>query len=514
MKDTIIKNACVFTDNTFKISDIIIKDNIIDYIGSIHEANIKEEEYEILNLKKNTVIPSFFDSHTHFYNYALSLNCIKLEDCRSIDEIRFAIRDYIRNNDREIVFGRGWSKSISNKKIPSRSDIDEITKDHIVLLESKDSHSVILNSKALDFCGINESTYIKNGIIEKTPDGKLNGLLAEDAVQLARPIYDRIYKVDHGLSQTLIQEGSKILFSLGITSIFNIENIFATNRLINAIDNNIFLQNFFTTIPESELDKINDIPQKYLRGVKCFLDGALGNLEAAMLEPYLDHDNSYGALLKDYNGLIDTIKKAYNYKLPIIIHAIGDKANKTALDALRDTNHLDCLYPNRIEHGQLLFESFLGSNYPQDIVFSMQPCHYLTDLKPIQRFWGHERAKYAFAFKTILKNGNKIIFNTDLPIEKPDPLYGVYAAVKRRDKNNYPDTAYIPEEALSIEEAIAFYTTVPHKIYGMDNEIKVGNKPCFIVYNKSIDFDKVKYDDLKEIKVDYSFIDDKKHSFI
>lgn len=507
MKNTIIRNGNIFMAGSFIRGDIVIKDGRIIDAGKINTICINDREFDIINLDGNTILPSFFDSHTHFYTYAVSLNLINIEDCSSIDEIKSSVKAFADGNDSGVIFGRGWSKSISNKKIPTRFDLDDACGDRPVLLESKDTHSVILNSKALEFCGIDIYTHVQNGIIERDGKNRLNGLLAEDAVKLAKVIYDRVFDLDEMTAEHLIEKASRILTSLGISSIFNVENTVNTLRIIKALKNKKFYQRFFTAVLDTELDKAGEIPDEYLRGVKCFLDGALGNLEAAMLRPYNDHNNSCGVLMKDYDGLLSIIKRCYGIKLPAVIHAIGDRANRTALDALKAAGPVPSSYPNRIEHGQLLFPEFLKQGYPADIIFSMQPSHLLTDIKPIMRFWGEERARYAFAFNMIRQNGNTIIFNTDLPIEKPDPLYGIYAAVKRRDKHNFPVTAYVPEQAISVQDAIASYTTIPHKIYNIDNDIKKGNKPSFIIYNREIPFDDLEYEKIKDYSVLYHFFE-------
>ncbi len=502
MKNTIIKNAHIFCQDRFITGDIMIYDNIIREIGIINLSEIDRSGFDIVKLDNNTVIPAFFDAHTHFYSYALSLNCLNIEECGSIDDIRDSLISFIKENDREVIFGRGWSKSISNKNYPTRFDIDDISGDRIIMLESKDSHSVILNSRALEFCGIGDDTYIENGIIERDSNNRINGLLAENAVKLSKPIYDRLYRLDEKSAIDAVEHASRRLLELGITSIFNVEDIFSTCRILKAIRQGRFYQNLLTTIPEQELNEIDSIPyRKLLRGVKCFMDGALGNLEAAMAEPYLNHENSTGVLTKSYNGLLASIEMSCKEGLPVVVHAIGDKANRTVLDALKESKERKLEYPDRIEHAQLLFPDFISNNYPEDIVFSMQPSHLLTDIKPIRKFWGEDRAKYAFAFNTILGNGNRLIFGTDTPIEKPDPLYGIYAAVKRRDKDNYPETPFMPEQALSPEKALASYTTIPHGIYGEDNAIKIGNSPNFIVYNRHIRFESLKYEDLSDLNV-------------
>ncbi len=502
MKNTLIKNAEIFYEDRFIRGDIMIYNDRVEKIGAFSTGEFEPSSFEVLSLSGNTVLPSFFDSHTHFYSYALSLNCLNLENCRTADETMSALADYIKTSDSEIIFGRGWSKSISNKDIPTRHVIDEIAGQRSVLLESKDSHSVILNSKALEFCGIDENTAVENGIIERDSQNRLNGILAENAVLLAKPLYNCLYNVDEDTAISCIEKASKRLMELGIGAIFNVEDIYSTGRIAKAREQGRFFQHFFTAIPEKEMDYAGTVPYKnLLRGVKCFLDGALGNLEAAMIEPYHNHENNKGVLVKNYHSLMKTISKASLKGLPAVIHAIGDRANKTALDALKDSRGRKLAYHDRIEHAQLIFPGFSENNYPSDIIFSMQPAHLLTDIKPIERFWGKERAKYAFAFKTLKANGNPIIFGTDTPIEKPDPLYGLYAAINRRDRDNYPQDGFMPEEAMEVEDAIASYTTTPRRIYGIDNAIRLGSRPDFIIYDRNIDFSNLRHEDLDSYKI-------------
>jgi len=208
-----------------------------------------------------------------------------------------------------------------------------------------------------------------------------------------------------------------------------------------------------------------------------FMDGALGPRTASMLDPYNGEADNLGKLFMTSEELFDKSRKAVDHGFNMAVHAIGDRANREALDAferLREyekANQLPHLR-HRIEHVQLLHPQDVPRLGKLGLVASMQPFHVISDMEPADRFWG-ERAATAYAWKSQIKNGAVCAFGSDAPVENPNPFWGIHAAVTRRRWDGYPAAeGWHPQEKLSLVEALWAYTY--GTAYAAGNENKVG----------------------------------------
>jgi len=208
----------------------------------------------------------------------------------------------------------------------------------------------------------------------------------------------------------------------------------------------------------------------WIGGVKEFMDGALGPQTAAMLAPYQDSD-AVGMLLKSEEEIINLGMKAADHGLSLSIHAIGDLANRTLINALEKirghekASNIQPL-PHRIEHVQLIDPADLPRMARMDIIASMQPIHATSDMEMAEAYWG-KRTPYAYAPKKQFDLGTKVIFGSDAPVESPNPWLGIHAAVTRRRVDGSPGPeGWHPEERVSLAQALAAFTVNPAQAAG------------------------------------------------
>jgi predicted amidohydrolase YtcJ len=193
-------------------------------------------------------------------------------------------------------------------------------------------------------------------------------------------------------------------------------------------------------------------------GVKLFMDGALGSRTAAMLEPYEGEPANRGVVVTTREELAVRLRRALSNGVSVAIHAIGDAANRAVLDAfeeLEPAGAADCLLRNRIEHVQLLARQDIPRLGKLGLIASVQPLHATADYEMVERYWGARRGRGAYAFKSLLESGARLVFGSDCPVERCNPLDTLYAAVARQRPDGAPGPAgWHPEERLTMEQAL------------------------------------------------------------
>jgi predicted amidohydrolase YtcJ len=210
--------------------------------------------------------------------------------------------------------------------------------------------------------------------------------------------------------------------------------------------------------------------------VKCFSDGALGPHTAAMLEPYEGEESNTGKLLMSEDEIFETGRKAVDHGLSLAIHAIGDLANRTVLNAysrLRDYEKNQKLpaLRHRIEHVQILHPQDYSRLAALGIIASVQPLHATSDMQMADRYWG-KRCTGAYAYRTLASSGAQMAFGSDAPVESPNPFLGLHAAVTRRLADGQPGlNGWYPEQRLSLDEALIRFTVGPAYASGQERTL-------------------------------------------
>jgi predicted amidohydrolase YtcJ len=470
MTNLMLLNGNIYTmnPNLPRAQAVAVKDSKIVAVGRNSEVeNLGRKDFEVINLEGKTVIPGLTDCHTHFLSFAHGLKRVNLHGISSFDEVLSTIKSFSeRLGPDEWMVGGGWDKNIlGDESVFTRHILDKIRPQSPVALQSKDHHVLWVNSKALEAVGINQSTGDpQGGKIERDPNTKEpTGILKEKACNL---VWDKIPLPSVMVSKEVLKQAMKIANSYGITGIQNHDDPGAFDLFQQLqSDGELTLRASFW-IPIQNLDSNinlgltsgsgNDFVK--FGGVKMYADGSLGSQTALMLEPYEGSDSDIGIEATSQEELKENTIKASRAGMGVAIHAIGDRAVRQSLNAIEQSMQqtgVERCSRHRIEHVQILHPQDAERFAKLGIIASVQPVHTPADIDIAEKYWGR-RARFAYAFNTLLKSGAMVVFGSDAPIETLDPWRGIHAAVCRKRVGS--KESWYPEEKVTVAEAVSGFT--------------------------------------------------------
>ena len=457
---------------------IAVKGDRIEDVGETAEVmKLKGPDTQVIDLGGKFVMPGFNDAHLHLASAGFEQLNVNMVGVKSLDEFRDRIRaklDSIAPGD--WVIGAGWDETLWPVKTPpTRWDIDEVTTDHPVLMTRVDGHIAVANTRALQLASITiASRDPKGGKIDRDSTGQPTGVLRDTAMQAVR---DVLPAPTHDKRRQAMEAALADLAKWGITSAQDnsswedfqvLEEIEKDGKLTARISEWLPFDD-----PLDQLDtkrKQHSASDTMLRTgmLKAFMDGSLGSRTAALIDPYSDDPKNTGLPRYDQAKLNDMAKERVLAGYQLGFHAIGDRAVQMALEAFavaekaaRDQKVKAADggedYRLRIEHAQVTTPMQILKFKDLKVIASMQPCHVLTDMNWAQARLGPRRAAHSYAWADFLKRGVTLAFGTDYPIEPVTPFRGLYAATTRKSVNG--KTEYFPEQKISMDQAIAAYTT-------------------------------------------------------
>ena len=421
-----------------------------------------------IDLRGATVVPGFIDAHIHFLSYGLSLREIDLSGVPTLSSALERVKARAGGTPAgQWLMGRGWDQSIwEGGSFPSASQLDAVAAKHPVYLARKCGHAAWVNSQALEMVGITAQTEDPDGgEIVRDAEGRPTGILLERAMELAFPCM-----AEPAAEEALaaVREAQKVANRMGIVGVHTKEAAASLRAFQQLRAQNELTLRTVAQIPVAELDSAirlglrTGIGDEYLRigGVKVFSDGALGPRTAWMLAPYDGEPDNLGIVVTGAEEMADIIARATDAGLAVVTHAIGDRANRMVLDALEESRRagrgLDLRH--RIEHAQVLHPDDIARFAELNVIASVQPIHATQDMRLADRYWGG-RSRYAYAFRSLWDSGARLAFGSDAPVETPDVVQGIHAAVTRMRADGSPGgDGWYPEERLTVEEAVWAYT--------------------------------------------------------
>jgi len=421
----------------------------------------------VINLAGHTVIPGLVDGHIHCLWHALGQQRVDLDNARSLDEVlgRLAAR-LAQDRSSDWLLGHGWNHNEwQTPVLPDRHSLDRLAPERPLLLSRKDGHIIWVNSRALALAGISHETPDPpGGQIDRDAAGEPTGILRENANDL---VWNVVPQPGREAQLQALRQFLPQAARLGLTGIHDCEGSDALAAFQSLHSRGELTLRVMLHIPHENLDAaiqmgIRDgLGDAWVRlmGIKLFADGALGGQTAAMLADYEGKPGDRGILTLPREEMAAAIEKASAAGLSCAIHAIGDAANRQVLDLYeaQRREHPERLLRHRIEHVQLLHPDDLPRLARLNVIASMQPIHATSDRYIAERWWG-SRARYAYAWRSLLNRGTVLAFGSDAPVETPDPLRGLYAAVTRKRENEPDVPPFYPEEALTLHEALWAYT--------------------------------------------------------
>jgi predicted amidohydrolase YtcJ len=422
---------------------------------SAHETALPSPER--IDLGGRCVVPGFTDSHVHFPTWAMAQHEVRLEGTRSLEEAVARVRDALAGSKRTWLLGRGWRSGDWTPTVePTKADLDAIAPDRPVALMARDSHSVWLNSAAL--ARANGDLHVPGGVVEVDERGEPTGVLREESCWHFRDRY--IETTDDEYVQAM-RAGVRLAASRGVTAVHDKDGWLGALRFWQRLDDEGSLcLRVWQSIPADFADELARVdvrsglggPLLRIGYLKAFMDGTLGSQTARMLD-------GSGVEITSREQFEEYIREGARAGFPIAVHAIGDLANREALDAFEATR--EAWQPlglrQRIEHAQLLAPEDVPRFAELGIAASVQFSHAPSDRDLADRFWGGLESE-PYAFRTLLDSGTVLVNGSDAPIEELDPLLGIRAGVARTlDERG----AWHPEQALTVEQALHATTVAP-----------------------------------------------------
>lgn len=418
-----------------------------------------------IDLQGRTVIPGLIDAHVHFSWFSFGLMQVNLEGVASLSEALERLRE------RAVLTPRGMWIRAQNADLnrwerwPNRNDLDGVAPGLPVVVTGKDYHTYWVNSTALQEAGITgETPNPPGGQILRDAHGEPIGILQENAMELIRAVLPPQTEDEYVQA---IRQGLAVAHQMGVTSVHDMDPVDCFRALQVLESRGELSLRFFKQIPESSLRGAVEaglrtgFGNQWLRlgCLKLFADGSLGSQTAHMLAPFEGQPNYWGVATHTPEELAELIGMAVRHDIAVAVHAIGDAANRSVLNAF------ELLLPqsrqrglrNRIEHAQLLAPEDIGRFAALDLIASVQPSHAPSDRYLADRYWG-ERSRYAYAFRSLLDAGARLAMGSDVPVEPLDPLAGIHAAVWRKRISEPESDSWYPQERLSLAEALRGFT--------------------------------------------------------
>lgn len=475
MAEMILLNGHIWTLNPEKpeAEALAIVQNKIIKVGQNSELKrMAGPQSKIIDLKGAFVLPGFIDSHTHFLNGGLSLRSVQLRDCQSKEEFisRIAAKARELPCGAWILNGDWDQQQFSPPELPTKDWIDAVTPENPVCVNRFDGHMVLVNSLALKLAGIDKKTVAPAGgeIIKDPKTGEPTGILKDAAADL---VYSRIPEPTLAEKIEAVKAALKEAASHGVTSVHDMSDASSFEVYQELLAKGELTARLYVYFQIPEIETVLRLKLKsgfghpFLRfaGLKGFVDGSLGSGTALFFEPYTDNPEAYGLLAAHMfpEGIMEKrLRMADEAGLQVAVHAIGDRANAILLDMMekiiKENRPRDRRW--RLEHAQHLRKSDIARFGQLGIIASVQPYHAIDDGCWAEKKIGPERAKTTYAFNSLNQAGAVLVFGSDWTVAPLNPLTGIYAAVTRRTLDGKHPEGWVPEEKISVEEAIKSYT--------------------------------------------------------
>ncbi len=525
--DLVIINGKVFTidEENPVVQAIAIKGETIIAAGTTKEISgyIDQNITKIINAGGRLVLPGFNDAHVHFG--PLDPDYVELRYTTDPNVITEKVKAQVANSKPgELIRGGHWEHEMFNdKKWPSKELLDKVAPNNPVVLSRADGHSVLVNSYVLKASGITKNSVNPfGGEIQKDPvTGEPTGILKENAESLVKTgavKTERTAEEENERTWRGYLLALKEARELGVTSVqipgsadFEAyKKLQDEGELTSRIDigksltaDTLLLKKY------SELQKQYPGEGNWIRFgyLKAFIDGTIGSGTALMFEPFSDNPETSGLSMMPYEEFENMVVAADKYGFQIGVHAIGDKGNNWTLNAYqkaqevngkRDSRHRD-------EHAQTLLLSDIPRFAQLGVIGSMQPTHCISDKKFCEKRIGSERAKGAYAWKSLADAGAILAFGTDYQVEPLNPMEGLYAAVTRKERLGEEGEGWFPKEKVTMEKAIEYYTLGGAYAQFMENRkgrIKTGFLADIVITDK--DLLTIPENEIMKTKIDYT----------
>ena len=464
-----VVNAKVWTGDSVRpwADAIAIRGERIAMVGSSAAVRKAAGNARVIDAAGQMVVPGFIDSHVHFVAGGFRLSSVQLRDAKTPAEFIARIKAFAASTPPGAwITGGDWDHERWGGELPRRDWIDSITPNNPVWVNRLDGHMSLANSAALEAAHVTRATRdVAGGTIVRAASGEPTGVLKDNAAELVDSV---VPKPPAELEDRALDAAMAYVCAQGVTSVHNMgswddlavfERAHKADRLRTRI---------YAAVPLSTWERLRDTVAARGRGdawlrigaLKGFVDGSLGSHTAAMLQPFTDAPKDTGLFVSTPDNLYRWVSGADKAGLNIMVHAIGDRAIRTQLDIFervaKENGPRDRRF--RIEHAQHI----AAPDFPRfariGVIASMQPYHAIDDGRWADKVIGPERSKGTYAFRSLLDAGATLAFGSDWFVAPPTPLEGIYAATTRRTIDERNPGGWVPEQKITVEEALRAYT--------------------------------------------------------
>src|SRR5215213_1674819 len=425
---------------------------------------------------KAMVVPGFMDAHVHLLSSGFQIARVSLREASSPADFTRRLKEHVAKvAPGEWITGGDWDhERWPGTPLPERSWIDSVTPNNPVFVNRLDGHMALANSQALRLAHLDKNTpEIPGGTIIRGPGGEPTGVLKDMA---QNPVLEVMPTPSDAQSDAAISRATAWAASKGVTAVADVsvpwyevaalKRARAKGTLTTRVSVFVPLEDWHRM---ADTVKANGRGDDWLRiaGVKGYVDGSLGSTTALFYEPYNDAPQTRGLLVTPEDSLRAWIGAADSVGLQVAVHAIGERANGLLLDIYDSVAQAHGQRDRRfrIEHAQHLRRQDIGRIARSGVIASMQPYHAIDDGRWAEKRIGPERIKTTYAFRSLLDAGARLAFGSDWTVAPLDPLLGIYAAVTRSTLDGKNPNGWIPEQKITVEEALRAYTT--NNAYGV-----------------------------------------------
>ncbi|MEJ7694065.1 amidohydrolase [Daejeonella sp.] len=466
-----VVNARIWTGNPDQpwAEAMAVKGEEILFVGMNAEVEkLLGDSSRTIDAKGKMITPGFNDSHIHFIDGGFGLSSVQLRDAKTKEEFISRIGDFAKTIPAgNWILAGDWDHTNWGGELPQAAWIDSVTPKHPVFIQRLDGHMGLANSLAINLSKVTLQTAdIDGGTIVRDKDGKPAGIFKDNAMNL---IGRNVTDPSDELKDQALQTAMDYVAERGVTSIQNMGTWGDVEIFRRAHKNKTLKTRVYSSVPLSSWKKLAEEVEKsgrgddYLKigGLKGFVDGSLGSHTAAFKEAFSDTPTDSGFLVSTVEELYNAISPADKAGLQLVIHSIGDRAISSLLDIFERVEKENGVRDRRfrIEHAQHLSRGDFQRFKELNVIASVQPYHAIDDGRWAESVIGPERIKTTYAFKSFLDAGVVLAFGSDWFVAPPTPLEGIYAAVTRRTIDDKTPGGWVPEQKITVEQALKAYTS-------------------------------------------------------
>jgi predicted amidohydrolase YtcJ len=465
-----VVNARVWTGDPRRpwADAIAVDGERIAVVGSSAEVRkLAAAGTNVIDARGMMLVPGFIDSHIHFIDGGFGLASVKLRDAKTPSDFIARIKAFAASAPAGTWITEGnWDHELWGGELPRRDWIDSITPTIPVWVQRLDGHMGLANSAALRAAGITRATPdVDGGTIVRDATGEPTGILKDNATGLIGRVISppTNEQLDRALDAAM-----RFVAEQGVTSVHHMGSWSELAAFERARDGGRLRTRIYAAVPLPSWGRLRDNVAARGRGdawlkrgmLKAYVDGSLGSHTAAFFEPFTDAPNDRGLLVNAPEDLYAWVSAADRAGLHVAVHAIGDRAINLILGIFervaRENGERDRRF--RVEHAQHIAPADIARFATLGVIPSMQPYHAIDDGRWADKVIGAERSKTTYAFRSLLDARAPVAFGSDWYVAPPTPLEGIYAAVTRRTIDEKQPAGWVPEQKITVEEALRAYT--------------------------------------------------------